>query len=1099
VSSPDNFHKPEIPHYERPAGKYQCGRAACWRKPCSFGPKPNGECGGTTECTPIKKGDRFECNRPAAFGGQCDEGPLPDGSCCRQQPACVPQLTLRARRRRLSELAALLVVAGILASFHFGDPNGWTQAVNPGRLSSKHANLAGIGESDCFKCHAAHDKGMTGWIKTIASPSHDPAECLNCHVFGSTNSGLETKAHNALFLAGTNTDKVSKTDCAMCHTEHHGSTASLTTITDAQCNFCHAKNHKFKSFSGDHAPFPHNFPHDHPTAIHFDHKLHIETAFPQYDPERTCTDCHVVEGAGRMVATKPFAQSCTGCHDGKGHEKTVDSAAQQQNLAVLVLPKTLDVLDLGALPPLILYLLNDDGKDTNRLRQSFVDFLTDLSKDGTALQKKLNERSGQECANLLEGLNPAMIAAAAQVVLTNGTNDWPSPGRPWFWEENRDQPDQWGLYYHATTHSDLLLHEWIEFASKISSETPTNNQANPAAQKIREQFIDRAKGIGNCAQCHTSFEETLATGEGKHTEQWHYIQFSAWPNTTFSHKVHLNLADKCGACHVLDTNAKLATQLVTASQANEINLGMAPVVSNFKSIGKELCAKCHYAGNMRQDCQLCHVYHRNSSLKPEVKPLGRDDQTAKAAKIEEQQKQIEDAKNKAQDLAKQAIQAKEEAEAAAQKRAGEEAQAQAELKQKQEAAAQARIEEQKQAEAKASADKIAQDKAAEEAEAQRKAKEKNEAADAEKARQLAEDKRKADEERQRQDDLARQKAEVARQAQEQLAAKEKEAEQKKQEAEKANLVKEEKSKDAIIANNNSTAATSGAKDQTPLLGAYVGPEKCDQCHHTEVSVWNNTAHADSINLHHSKRANTRKILDALAGQGTSPRNSSICQQCHYTLLPSTPVSFRGVSCESCHGAASLWIDIHKDTVNKPDKVKRMEESRQNGMIHPGVKKGLVQNCLGCHNYEHVDGANYEAMVAAGHPISVFEFVQFSQGTVRHRFYKPDGSPSGKDNLALNDAEKSEWYVIGQAAELVSSTRQLSKAKGDGAEFKKLHQSHIEKATEVLGKIDLAEAKALLGDPSDPTDEKLTALISACEGKDFNKELGAMLPKEADYK
>src|SRR5687767_10915548 len=110
INEPDYF-KYTRSTYERPNFKYRCGRECRWQKSCSQGPNPDGSCGGTTECTPFKKGDRYECRRPASFGGPCAEGPLADGSCSQCHPPCSPKLSLRVVRARLVLFSASLAVA----------------------------------------------------------------------------------------------------------------------------------------------------------------------------------------------------------------------------------------------------------------------------------------------------------------------------------------------------------------------------------------------------------------------------------------------------------------------------------------------------------------------------------------------------------------------------------------------------------------------------------------------------------------------------------------------------------------------------------------------------------------------------------------------------------------------------------------------------------------------------------------------------------------------------------------------------------------------------------------------------------------------------
>ena len=99
--------------YERPNFKYRCGRECRWQKACAQGPHSDGSCGGTTECTPFKKGDHYECRRPANAGGPCEEGPRSDGSCSQRHPPCIPQPTLRVYRGRLVLFALSIPIAVI--------------------------------------------------------------------------------------------------------------------------------------------------------------------------------------------------------------------------------------------------------------------------------------------------------------------------------------------------------------------------------------------------------------------------------------------------------------------------------------------------------------------------------------------------------------------------------------------------------------------------------------------------------------------------------------------------------------------------------------------------------------------------------------------------------------------------------------------------------------------------------------------------------------------------------------------------------------------------------------------------------------------------
>jgi hypothetical protein len=126
------------------------------------------------------------------------------------------------------------------------------------------------------------------------------------------------------------------------------------------------------------------------------------------------------------------------------------------------------------------------------------------------------------------------------------------------------------------------------------------------------------------------------------------------------------------------------------------------------------------------------------------------------------------------------------------------------------------------------------------------------------------------------------------------------------------------------------------------------------------------------------------------------------------------------------------------------------------------------------------------MIDAGHPTNNdFEFVTFSQGQVKHRFYPPDTSK----NADPTPQEKAEWYAVGQAAALVAATEGMNKT--DNPKYKEAETARVAKAKEVLGKV--PEAQKLL---SQPTRENGRAFAEAVKGKDLTK---AVNPPAGPYK
>lgn len=280
----------------------------------------------------------------------------------------------------------------------------------------------------------------------------------------------------------------------------------------------------------------------------------------------------------------------------------------------------------------------------------------------------------------------------------------------------------------------------------------------------------------------------------------------------------------------------------------------------------------------------------------------------------------------------------------------------------------------------------------------------------------------------------------------------------------------------------------------------VGPEECEECHENEYEVWENTPHAESYRELRRNR-DARGILRAVGDR--RPQRSDTCTICHYTMAKEDPggepEAVAGPSCESCHGAASEWIDIHNDYGGKDVKREdespehrreRIEQAKAAGMVWPHMKYDAARNCFQCHgmNNDALDAKTLNAMLEADHPINGgFEFVKYSQGAVKHRFYPPKTDV----NQDMQPALKSEWFVVGQAASLVAATQGLEKS--DNERYRKAMKERIDFARKVLGKV--PAASDLLADPSAAKARKLAKKL---EGKDLTDAVGDLMPAESDY-
>lgn len=279
-----------------------------------------------------------------------------------------------------------------------------------------------------------------------------------------------------------------------------------------------------------------------------------------------------------------------------------------------------------------------------------------------------------------------------------------------------------------------------------------------------------------------------------------------------------------------------------------------------------------------------------------------------------------------------------------------------------------------------------------------------------------------------------------------------------------------------------------------------GPKKCQECHEAEAGVWKGTAHFKSFKTVH-KKDEAKAIVKAVGDK--SMKKSETCQLCHYTMVQedagAKARAKAGPSCESCHGPSSDWRDVHNDyggagakADNEPadHKTQRQESAKKAGMIWSFMYYDIASNCMSCHGLAHpgLDGGVLATMVDAGHPINPgFEFVAYSQGTVRHRFYPPDVS----SNTQMSKAELARFYVIGQAAKLVSAVGAASKS--DHADYTAAQEKRAADAKKALSAVgSVPEAAAFVADPTEVNARKLVAAI---EGKDLSGEVGGMLPGE----
>lgn len=285
---------------------------------------------------------------------------------------------------------------------------------------------------------------------------------------------------------------------------------------------------------------------------------------------------------------------------------------------------------------------------------------------------------------------------------------------------------------------------------------------------------------------------------------------------------------------------------------------------------------------------------------------------------------------------------------------------------------------------------------------------------------------------------------------------------------------------------------------------YTGPKACAECHELEYKAWQESHHFTSYR-DLSGSALAKSMKDAL--NITRLKTDERCMSCHFMSKSKgdKEKAVSGPNCESCHGAAEGWINVHGDFGGKSIKKeeessehrqKRWSESEKQGLIRPKHRVQIVKNCLSCHIVNRADVVN-----GSEHPArSDFEWVAWFSGEVNHRVWYNDGAK----NAPLPQEAKRHYYVLGQLLDGALTLRALAQS-GDGA-FGKTHRDHFESLKPRIARLsqigvnvpdlnidlqDKGAVKAL----ADALEKQAKGVTSDAANKDA---VDAWLPKPKDY-
>jgi hypothetical protein len=209
---------------------------------------------------------------------------------------------------------------------------------------------------------------------------------------------------------------------------------------------------------------------------------------------------------------------------------------------------------------------------------------------------------------------------------------------------------------------------------------------------------------------------------------------------------------------------------------------------------------------------------------------------------------------------------------------------------------------------------------------------------------------------------------------------------------------------------------------------------CGDCHRLEWDRWKKTKHATGFDsLQRSPMA--QEVLDSM-GFRSAKRQGAPCMQCHFTAGPGG-TAVTGVSCESCHGPARDWQNVHqpfedgaKDWASETPagKQKRLTTSQANGMLSPATDLyAVAANCFDCHTVPMerlVNRARHSAGTAD------FDLVN-GVDSIRHNFI--DHARTGT-NRPMTVERARVMFVVGRILAVEYSLRGIAGATTDSGKY-----------------------------------------------------------------
>jgi hypothetical protein len=174
------------------------------------------------------------------------------------------------------------------------------------------------------------------------------------------------------------------------------------------------------------------------------------------------------------------------------------------------------------------------------------------------------------------------------------------------------------ILYHSTGHGDPWLRAWLDvsvgpFSAKLPGDDDSRRgqaDADDPGKTALRQFYDRLAdptSVHRCLDCHT-VDRTLS--DWKINWIGRRSQAREHGFEKFSHAPHARLM-RCEDCHVSDQEVTFQHPQFWTTRGGLLisDNPETSLSSGFERNDKSLCAQCHNARGVGDNCLKCHNYH----------------------------------------------------------------------------------------------------------------------------------------------------------------------------------------------------------------------------------------------------------------------------------------------------------------------------------------------------------------------------------------------------------------------------------------------------------------------------------------------------------